>query len=588
MSGLDGNANYFLGHKRLSINDLSVLAAQPMVSGDGNCSITFNGEIYNFIELRRELLAAGCSFRTDHSDTEALLNAYLLWGEKCLEKLNGMFAFAIYDRRDNSVFIARDRIGEKPLYYELNQDRFLFASELGPIISGTRRKLDKTALAGYLTFGYVLHPLTIYEGIKKLPPATCARIDLNSRTSTLRKYWDVSLTENSAMTPDEFVEAVTHALRSSISLRLRADVPVGAFISGGTDSTLVAKMINEAINGRTDVFGADFIGDANTERKFMEIAAGRYGHKLNLIAVDLAKATNVKEIISVFDEPFDGGSAIAVFELFNAVRKNYKVILTGDGGDELFAGYNRYANFSKKNDAVGWLRSIPGVKELMRALSRTGQVPGKMNRAAEFISSDTVTNYITSRYRFDLADLLRQGFDLDRFDCISEVRRTVEKQDMSVIKALQYLEMKTILPGRMLYKVDRFSMRYGVEARTPFLDHNLAELAFSIPASYNVTKKSSKAILKKILEQDFEDDFVYREKQGFGNPLDLWFRNHRTNNIFGILLDDKSLIYEYLDREGLHAAFPQVRGGYDGKSTNEIWRLIVLAHFLENNRDRVI
>lgn len=584
----NGHANYFLGHRRLSINDLSAMASQPMVSLDGNCSITFNGEIYNFIELREELVAAGCSFVTDHSDTEALLNAYLVWGEKCLQKLNGMFAFAIHDRRDNSVFMARDRFGEKPLYYELTPDRFLFASELLPIISvDGGRRLDQKALAGYLTFGYILHPLTIYEGIKKLPPATCVRIDLNRKTAEYRKYWDVPLTEDGARTPDDFVDAVTQTLRSSVMLRLRADVPIGAFISGGTDSTLVAKMIREVRKDRTDLFGADFIDSEHTEREFMEVAARRYEHKLNLIVMDLAKSMNMRNIVSVFDEPFDGGSAIAVFELFRKVRQNYKVILTGDGGDELFAGYPRYANFSKKNDTLRLLKAIPGAEVFLRALSQAGLSTGKVARASEYISSDMVTNYITSRYSFDLAGLLRPGFNLDWFEGISEIRDSVEKSGLSAIKALQYLEMKTILPGRMLYKVDRVSMHYGVEARCPFLDHHLAELAFSIPASYNVTQRTGKAILKKILEKDFDDGFVYREKQGFGNPLDFWFKNAGVNNIFGVLLDDKALIYEYIDRDALHAAFPQIRGGYDGSSTNEIWRLIVLAHFLEINRERI-
>lgn len=580
--------SYFLGHRRLSINDLSDLAFQPMESYDRRYSITFNGEIYNFVELKKELLETGCKFKTDHSDTEALLNAYATWGVKCLERLNGMFAFAIYDRQEKTVFMARDRIGEKPLYYEFTSERLLFASELTSIISfeEVRREIDSDALAGYLTFGYVLHPSTIFDGIKKLPPASYAVVDLKKKEISFHKYWDVPFSEDRSRTEGEFVESVEAALSNSVAIRLRADVPVGAFVSGGTDSTLVIKKIKEIKGGKTDVFGADFPGTEHSEREYIVKAGEKYGHNLNIIPIDLSKTENIKKIISVFDEPFDGGSAIAVFELFKEARKGYKVILTGDGGDELFAGYTRYREFSQKDKLVDKLRNLRGVKGSIHLLASTGFAPRKVERLHEVMSSDRITNYLHARYNFGLTRLLRSGSD-NTSPTIDGIVEITEKSGLPVIKALQYLEMKTILPGRMLYKVDKFSMYFGVEARTPFLDHNLAELAFSIPDKINVDDKNTKIILKKILEKDFDDSFVYRRKQGFGNPLDFWFRNTRPEDIFGVLLDGESLIYRYIDYDRLHKAFPQIRHGYNGKRANELWRLVVLGHFLENYRENI-
>lgn len=582
----DLQATYFLGHRRLSINDLAANAFQPMESSDKRFSITFNGEIYNFMELKKELLKKGCHFNTDHSDTEVLLNAFLVWGEACLDKLKGMFAFAILDRQERKVFIARDRIGQKPLYYEFNDERFIFSSELTSLIKYDEypRRIDEIALNQYLIFGYIPHPHSIFEGIKKLPPANFALIDLEKQEITLKKYWDIDFNENDVKDEEQFINGVESCLADSVSLRLRADVPIGAFISGGIDSTLVIGNMSRIGGKKFDVFGADFPGSEHSEKKYIEEASANYDQRLNLLDIDFSKAQNIGRIIDVFDEPFDGGSSVALFDLFKEAGKKYKVILTGDGGDELFAGYLKYMRFSIKENLVKKIKKIPMVTAALRLLRASGFISHKLKRLLEFIENDRITNYLHLNYNFDLPLLLRDGKkrQFEGFAIIDENRKIVGKEKMSQIKALQYLEMKTILPGRMLYKLDRFSMHYSVEARSPFLDHKLVEYAFSIPENFNFYKSELKILLKKILEKDFPKEFVYRKKQGFGNPFSLWFNSSDRQDFFSLLLDKESLVFKFLDYQKLHVFYPQIKNGKTIKKNHEVWRLIVLAHFMEN------
>lgn len=583
--------NYFLGHRRLSINDLSDNAFQPMESVCERYSIIFNGEIYNYIELKEELIKAGCKFKTDHSDTEVLLNAFLLWEEKCLDKLRGMFTFAIYDRCKKKIFMARDRIGQKTLYYYLTEDKFIFASELSSIIKyeNSTFEIDTAALGQYLIFGYVLHPLVIYKGIRKLSPATYAWVDLEFNEISLHEYWHIDFSENNSESVEDYVGITDKSLFESVLLRLRADVPIGAFISGGTDSTLIVMKIKEILKNGFDVYGADFPGTKHSEGEYIKKAAKMYKSNLHLLSIDLSKYEDISNIISVFDEPFDGGSSIALFSLFNEATKKYKVILTGDGGDELFAGYLKYRRFSRINNFVKRINCFGVLNRVLAFLIKNGIYCHKLKRLWEIMTTDRITNYLQLNYNFYLVNLLKDKQEIKDtvFETINKYKSIIEENKLSVIKALQYLELKTILPGRMLYKLDRFSMKYSVEARSPFLDHKLVEQAFSIPERYHFDKNKQKIILKKILEKDFSREFVHREKQGFGNPLDIWFNSAASEEIFEILLNKKNRLFQYVDYDKLHKIFPQIKKGYDGNRPNELWRMIVLGHFIENNKEYI-
>lgn len=578
--------NYVLGHRRLSVLDLNDNAYQPMQSQDKRYSIVFNGEIYNYIELRIELSQAGCLFSTDHSDTEVLLNAYILWGRKCLQRLRGMFAFAIFDRVKNILFIARDRIGKKPLYYHFDNERFAFASELSPLLTSRQRswKIDRNALSCYVAFGYVPHPMTIIEGIKKLPPASSFLLNLYSKNITLEEYWDVQIEDQLGVPCEHFIAETDRTLSEAVSIRLRADVPLGAFISGGVDSTLIVKKIHDICPFPFDIFGADFPQPEQSEGRYISAVADRYKQKLHLAMIDNQQTADIQEIIKVFDEPFDGGSSVALFDLFRKVQNGFKVILTGDGGDEFFAGYPRYIDFKNKV-------SRPNVPGLTLSLAmwmgkyfNNYAVGEKAKSWLHTRQGDFWSRYLCTHSRIDLATLVinQNGYSPEHSEIFTKIRTKIPHPELNPIKALQYLELKTILPCRMLYKLDRFSMRYGVEARSPLLDHQLAELAFSIPSECNISQGTTKAILKKILSPDFSPSFINRKKHGFGNPFSHWFSGPAAVQLFKVLNVPSSTIFNYLDYENLHRCLPQIKQGFRGRDEKILWRFLVLGHYLEN------
>lgn len=582
--------NYFLGHRRLSIIDLSDNAFQPMESNCQKYSLIFNGEIYNYIELKTELLELGCIFKTNHSDTEVLINAYATWGPDCVNKFRGMFAFAIFNRQDESIFIARDRIGEKTFYYELTEDSLTFASELPPIVEfNHQRKISSTALNLYITLGYIPHPYTIFDGVKKLPPATYATINLKDRTIDLHEYWDVDGSINN-ISSKEALKNTQEMLLEAVKYRLRADVTVGAFISGGTDSTLIVKNITDLSANKFDVYGADFPNTDRSEKVYIEKAARKYKQNLKLSIIDLSHIKNIESIIKVFDEPFDGASSIALFDLFKEASKDHKVILTGDGGDEMFAGYDRYIDYPKKDKLIRLIRALAFPKAILSFLNNFGLLPPKLRSLNTRLHGNTISNFTGLNTNAAFTEILKPEFKIDNFsniDIYSDIKAKIKKKGLSTVKALQYLEMKTILPGRMLYKLDRFSMHYGVEARPPFLDHKLVEMAYTLPDKVNISNNTTKMVLKDLLSQDFDANFVHRDKQGFGNPLSNWFKKAQDRDIFKLLLDQNSFIFNYLSYDKTHNLFPQIKQGYKGTGEKELWRLLVLAHYLENYKQHI-
>lgn len=585
------NANYFLGHRRLSIVDLNDNAFQPMQSSCGKYSVIFNGEIYNYVELKEELLEQGCQFNTDHSDTEVLLNAYKVWGEGCLEKFRGMFAFAIFDKPENRLFVARDRIGQKTLYFQLTHETFSFASELTPIIADdSTLKIDKRALNLYITLGYVPHPYCIYEGISKLPPASYAFIDLANKDIKIEPYWDISEFNSIKTSLKDAQQTAEEALKNSVTLRLRSDVTVGAFISGGTDSTLIVKNIAEISGKSFDVYGADFPNTPTSEKKYIEEAAQRYKQNLKLSSIDLSHIQNISDIVDVFDEPFDGASSIALFDLFKVATNDHKVILSGDGGDEMFAGYERYFEYPAYEQKLSILRKLQFPRILLKSLNKLNVLPRRLKILLDELDNDVTANFSGLQHHSIKHSLLKpeqQIRSLSDLEPFASIRKKIAISRPSLLKALQYIELKSILPGRMLYKLDRFSMFYGVEARSPFLDHILAETAFKLDDSVTTDKGIPKALLKYMLLEDFDSSFVYRDKQGFGNPLSNWFSSTENQQVFDILKNPESTIFSYVDFSQLHKNFPQIRHGYSGNGEKELWRYLVLAHFLEKNHHRL-
>ena len=578
-----GNVNYFLGHRRLSIVDLNENAFQPISSIDSSCSIVFNGEIYNYIELKKELEGLGFKFKTDHSDTEVLLNAYLKWGVNCLDKLRGMFAFAIFDKRKNNIFLARDRVGIKPLYYSFNKEEVFFSSDLRSISHNFSYELhiDEVALSQYLTYGYVPSPRSIFKGINKLPPAHYAIIDLEEYNLNIVEYWDLDISQERSLSLSDFERETDNNLTEAVKLHMRADVPFGLFTSGGIDSTLILKKVAEL--GITDLntFAADFPDERNSDLKSIELVNNKYRTNLHLLMVGESDVQSIESIFNVFDEPFDGGSSIALFKLFEKIQGNYKIMLSGDGGDEAFAGYERYSQFVRTRKIKNLLKNIPFVIPTIKFLESFFPKIKIFSKIRDLLIKDDLEYFINHRVKSRMTNLMKRK--QENVDIYEKYYNKLNRSD--IVKCLQYLEFKTILPGRMMYKLDRMSMYYSIEARPPILDHHVLEKAFKIPSKLNMRNNKTKAILKSLLTRDFPVSFIEREKKGFGSPIKYWFENMCEENIFGCLKDEMDPIYSFIDYEKTLNMFGEIKNGFQGGDYAELWRLLVLSKFLKNNID---
>jgi len=570
-----------LGHRRLSIIDLSASANQPFFSDDNRYALVYNGEIYNYQSIKLELQNNGISFKTN-SDTEVLLKGYIYFGEKILEKLNGCFAFGIYDKQTERLFIARDRIGIKPLYYYYNSGHFVFGSELKPITAYPRFKsiINQQALKKYFAFGYIPAPLSIYENVFKLNPGHYIVID--KKSFNISPYWVlndyINPTEDSSLSFNQ--QRTKDLLKSSINYRLIADVPVGSFLSGGIDSTLISHYMTKLSTKKIHTFNIGFHEKEVDETLFAKAAAKKISTTHHH---QLATAHNTLETIHklsvIYDEPFADSSGPVTYLVSQLARKNVKVALSGDGGDELYWGYNRYFHQEK---IYNYWHSIP--ENLRPILTKIlPYLPiGKVQRIYKYIedfqhTKDVRSLYLRSITIFDkqkLAGLLNISpeailFDMDKtLPLINKIQNPLEL--IALMDILYYL------PDNLLTKVDRASMANGLEVRTPFLDHRLVEHAINIPFSQKKFKYTGKVILKNLLKPAFDSDFLNRPKKGFSIPLDKWLNNEM-----------KFLIDEYLNPNFIRKqqmfdnqiVQNQVKRFYynkgKGGSSRELWTLLI-------------
>lgn len=544
-----------LGHRRLSILDLSPRARQPMTDGEGRFFITYNGEIYNFREIRREL--DKYEFRTT-SDTEVILYAYREWGEECLSRFVGMFSFAIWDEDSKSLFLARDRLGIKPLYYYFDGGHFVFASELKSIFRYPffKRELDLQSLYEYFVFQYVPEPRTIFKNTHKLLPGN--HLTVRKGNLEQRCYWDIPEGERGETGEREALEHFEALLSESIRLRQVSDVPIGAFLSGGIDSSTVVAILQAQNSSPVMTFSIGFREASYDEAPYARQVAEYLGTEHNELYVTPKEAFDVVPLLPrVYDEPFSDSSAIPTFLVSKMAREKVKVCLSGDGGDELFCGYNRYAVANQ----MKVIRSIPLHREILSVLAKMprgflevwGRVAKrllfsdlkvavtaeKIKKVAEASKSESVDFYLGLVKIFSEEEA--RGFLGKRDLSLSET------QFHSLNRALQrvaeperfsFLDMKTYLPGDILTKVDRASMAHGLEVRVPFLDHRMVEWAVRLPYSLKCRGKEAKYLLKKLLSSKIPGELFRRPKQGFGIPISSWLRNEL-----------KYLIDAYLDRE---------------------------------------
>ena len=576
--GPDGHATEHvpgcaLGHTRLSIIDLKC-GAQPMADFSGRYRITFNGEIYNYVELREELLIHGARFRT-HSDTEVVLEAYARWGAAALEKFRGMFAFAIWDSAERVLFAARDLFGEKPLYYatSIGGDLILASEIKGVLASGqVSTALDLSAVDAYLAFGYVPPSSSIYEAIRPLPPGHWMRWQ-DGRLS-VHRYWLPRL-ETRPIGLDDAAEMLQSLLRQAVTRQMVADVPVGAFLSGGLDSTSVVALM-QGVNSRpVKTFSVGF-GEEINELPYAKAVAQRYRTEHH--AVDLGAppvAAMLERMAEVHDEPFADPSSIPTFLISQFARQHVKVVLGGDGGDEMFGGYGWHPMLALSDEVTGsraeWfvLRALSrAIRERNRALHRRSVAVGLSARWPDMWQRAAMNQvYVSSNRRQALWGTRARTvhpFDIAHAD--------VPDPSVTGLNRAFYYDLTTYLAGDILVKVDRTSMAHGLETRAPLLDRDLAEFALSLPASLKADSRGrTKIVLRRACEQFWPDEVRARGKHGFGAPYRRWLQ-----------LPEVQSLAARVFREGgpLRGLLPGIPTS-PPRTTYATWMLLTLGLWLE-------
>jgi asparagine synthase (glutamine-hydrolysing) len=523
-----------LGHRRLAVIDLDG-GAQPMCSEDGSLRVVFNGEIYNFRELRAELEVKGFRFST-RSDTEVLLHGWRAWGADLIPRLNGMFAFALHDKREETLILARDRFGKKPLHYAtLDGGVLAFASEIKALLTlpGCDRRLDSSATADFFTFGYIPDPKTIYRAIRKLPPAHFMVVR-RGRAMTLRRYWSVLDTLERPQVPT--AESLIDELRRAVSRRLIADVPLGALLSGGVDSSAIVALMVETGVARPRTFSIAFGERDYDESAYARRVAERYGAEHEARRLDLEDLSLIDRLPEIYDEPFGDVSAIPTFAICAQARRSVTVALSGDGGDEALAGYRRYAFHMFGQQVRGALPARlrrPLFTALADRYPRHPWIPRPLRAATTFreLALDPAAAYArmvsaldqTTRDRLFTPEFRRA---LDGYQSEQLVRAAFEVDaPLDLLQRAQYADIATYLPGDILTKVDRASMANSLELRSPMLDPSFFSWSFRLaPRQKLAWSAGGKALLKRGLESRLPRDLLYRPKKGFSIPLARWFR----------------------------------------------------------------
>lgn len=535
-AGLHMEPGLGLGHRRLSIIDIAA-GQQPLANEDDSVWVVFNGEIYNFVDLIPELTALGHTFRT-RSDTETIVHAWEQWGVDCVHHFRGMFAFALWDRKQQVFFMARDRLGVKPLHYAVTDDGFLvFGSELKTLTAwpGFRRDIDDEAVEDYFGYGYVPEPRTIYKTARKLSPGHRMLIRRGKPLPQPEEYWDVPFTPHGPISLEDANAEFIARFREAVDIRMVAEVPLGAFLSGGVDSSAVVAMMAGLTEQPVKTCAIAFSDPRYNESEHAQAVADRYKTNHHVHTVESDDIGLVDELARLYDEPYADSSAMPTYRVCELARKDVTVALSGDGGDENFIGYRRYRWHGieeKMRRAVPDGLRMPLFGALGRLYPKADWAP-KIFRAKttfEALGRDSVAGYFhgvsvcsdTLRKRM-FSDSFKQR--LNGYNAV-EVLRTHDRKNPSddIYGQVQYLDMKTYLVGDILTKVDRASMAHALEVRVPFLDHKLVEWVSGLPSSLKIQGAEGKYMLKKALEPYLPHDIMYRRKMGFAIPLAEWFR----------------------------------------------------------------
>jgi asparagine synthase (glutamine-hydrolysing) len=580
-----------LGHRRLSIIDVST-GQQPLFNEDRSVVVVFNGEIYNYQELIPELQALGHTFRTK-SDTEVIVHAWEAWGERCVERFRGMFAFALWDRNRQTFFLARDRLGVKPLFYALLADGTLvFGSELKSLLAhgGLSREMDPIAVEEYFALGYVAEPRTIFRGAHKLPPAHTLSLRRGQPLPPPREYWDVRFTTDSAIGLEEACEELRRRLAESVKLRMISEVPLGAFLSGGVDSSAVVATMAGVSNTPVQTCSIAFDDPAYDEAAFAQMVADRYRTDHFVQTVRSDDFDLIDTLAQCYDEPYADSSAIPTYRVCQLARQRVTVALSGDGGDESFGGYRRYRLHmmeERMRAAMPLALRRPLFGALGRWYPKADWAPRVLRAKTTFegMARTSIEGY------FHSMSLLRQPLRsqlysarlrsaLAGYDARQVFERHAARADTDDALALiQYVDMKTYLVGDINTKVDRASMAHSLEVREPLMDHPLVEWLATLPSSLKLQGGEGKLLLKRAMEPALPRDVLYRPKMGFAVPLARWFRGPLKQRVRDAVLGERLADTGWFERRLLAQLLDEHHSQQRDHSA-PLWSLLMFEAFL--------
>lgn len=570
-SGYFIGKNVCLGHRRLSIIDVGG-GKQPMYNEDNTVCIVFNGEIYNYLELKQALEKKGHKFRTS-SDTETIIHAYEEYGEACAKHLQGMFAFAIWDERWKKLLLARDRPGIKPLYYATINDSIVFASEIKAILlhPGIIRKVDNDALYSYLTFGYVPAPKTMFSGIFKLP-AACT-LSFKGGTHEIRKYWDVEFREDSTLGEEQCKNELFGLLKESVSSHLMSEVPLGAFLSGGLDSSSVVALMASSMREPVKTISAGFEeGGYYDELKYARIVAEHFGTDHQEVILNMRDLKILPKIVWHFDEPVPDPSSIPEYLISQKAKKVVTVALVGEGSDELFMGYRQYRILSLAYSPIikRVLRHAP-VQGIASLLSRA-PIPRKAKRYLEAAAGLSKSISVPQDCYLGLislsdADERKNLLASPKSAFTDSVVRNQFSGSGNLFDKMSKFELSVPLPDVLLMNVDKMTMANAVEARVPFLDHRLIEFAAKVPHSLKLKRFDEKYLLKRAMSGILPREIISRKKHPFATPLKSWLEGGLADRM------QEALSRERVERQG-YFNYPNVKKLLDGKKYNLLWPLV--------------
>ncbi|MBM9616710.1 asparagine synthase (glutamine-hydrolyzing) [Desulfobulbus rhabdoformis] len=575
-----------IGMKRLRIIDLNG-GQQPMANDDKSIHIVFNGEIYNHLQLRAELSQRGYRFRTS-SDTEAILRMYEEYGEACVTRLRGMFAFAIWDGRNRSLFLARDRMGKKPLHYLCDHTKLVFGSEIKSILQHPEihAEVNRPAIIPYLGCGYVPDPATMFKGINKLPPAHT--LTWHEGKFTVNRYWNIEYRPDYSKTEQQWLAETEALLDEAVKIRMMSDVPLGAFLSGGIDSSLVVALMARNLGSPVKTFSIGFDEDRYNELPYARLVAQRYGtdHHEEIVRPDAEEI--IPSLILMFDEPFADSSAIPTYYVSRLARRYVTVALSGDGGDEVFGGYDRYldSTLSGRTDLLPlWLRqSVFGLPARLLPSSFSGI------NLLRYLAAEKDERYLMKMTKGISAigtevfstDLIQEAGENDAGTPLRAILRQVDGHD--AITRRQYLDSLSYLPGDIMTKVDRATMFVSLEARAPLLDHLLVEFAATMPVEYKIRGRVRKYILKQLAEKLLPRELIQRPKMGFALPVSQWINAQWAAMSQDLVLGERARQRGNFNQNYLNRIMTEHRCGRRDNSYI-IWSLMMLEMWFRSHID---